>query len=165
MRSVGDTNRYVAMPEDSRPSAFNPKASLVSNSQMLDSQMLAPSVSGDCACSSNCDTSALISGCGNKASEYWLNMDSLLWFGQRRQVPTLITSAGLGVLPVAGAAGVTNEFGGGNGLSSGLLTGYSLSGGKYLDDCQKIALGGRVFGIFQNSQSKTIFSEIITIVK
>ena len=160
VRSVGDTNRYVAMPEDSRPKAFKPKASLVSNSQLLDSQMLAPSASGDCACSTrSCDTSALISGCGNKSSEYWVNMESLLWFGQRRQVPTLITSAGLGVLPVAGAAGVTDEFGGSNGLPSGLLTGYSLSGGKYLDECQKIALGGRVFGIFQNSQTKTVTSD------
>ena len=164
VRSVGDSNRYVAMPEDSRPRSFRPKASLVSNSQMLDMEMLAPSASGDCAscagsCDSGCGSSALISGCGNQSSEYWVNMESLLWFGQRRQVPTLITSAGLGVLPVAGAPGVTNEFGGGDGLSSGLLTGYSLSGGKYLDACQKIAVGGRVFGIFQNTQSRTVASD------
>ena len=86
-------------------------------------------------------------------------MESLLWFGQRRHSPVLITSADQGVLPIAGAPGVTNEFGGGNGLSSGLLTGYSLSGGKYLDSCQKVAVGGRVFGIFQNSQSRTLTSD------
>ncbi len=168
VRSVGDTNRYVEMPEDTRPKAFRPKASLVSNSEMLDMEMLAPSASSGCGCGSGscgsggcgggCD-SALISGCGDKSTEYWLNMESLLWFGQKRQIPTVVTSAPQGVLPVAGAADVTNEFGGGEGLSSGLLTGYSLSGGKYLDACQKIGVGGRVFGIFQNEQSRTLTSD------
>ena len=87
VRSVGDTNRYVEMPEDSRPKAFKPKASLVSNSEMLDMEMLAPSTSSGCGCGSGscgggCD-SALISGCGDKSTEYWLNMESLLWFGQK----------------------------------------------------------------------------------
>ena len=172
VRSVGDSNRYVEMPEDTRPKAFKPKASLVSNSQMLDMEMLAPSASNGCGCSSgscdggcdsglggSCGSAGLISGCGNKSTEYWMNMESLLWFGQRRHSPVLITSADQGVLPIAGAPGVTNEFGGGNGLSSGLLTGYSLSGGKYLDSCQKVAVGGRVFGIFQNSQSRTLTSD------
>ena len=163
VRSVGDTNRYVEMPEDSRPKAFKPKASLVSNSEMLDMEMLAPSTSSGCGCGSGscgggCD-SALISGCGDKSTEYWLNMESLLWFGQKRQTPAIITSAPQGVLPVAGDPNVVNEFGGGDGLSSGLLTGYSLSGGKYLDSCQKIGVGGRVFGIFQNSQTQTLTSD------
>ncbi len=168
VRSVGDSDRYVAMPQDARPAEFKPKASLVSNSQMLDMEMLAPSVSGDCGCSSGscgsgcgCSSadSALISGCGNKSTEYWMNMESLLWFGQRRQSPTLITTANQGVLPVAGDPGVTSQFGGQDGVPTGLLTGYSLSGGKYLDSCQKIAVGGRVFGIFQNSQTKTVTSD------
>lgn len=176
VRSVGDSNRYVEMSEDNRPAAFRPKASLVSNSEMLDMEMIAPSASGDCgcgsgscgsgscggysmSCGSGCGSSALISGCGNKSTEYWMNMDSLLWFGQRRNSPALITSAGLGVLPVSGNAGVTDEFGGANGAPTGLLTGYSLSGGKYLDRCQKVAVGGRVFGIFQNSQTKTLTSD------
>ncbi|MDX1925563.1 MAG: BBP7 family outer membrane beta-barrel protein [Pirellulaceae bacterium] len=168
VRSVGDSNRYVEMSEDTRPRAFKPKASLVSNSQMLDMEMLAPSVSGDCGCGSGrCDTgcdSALISGCGNKSTEYWLNMESLLWFGQRRNSPPLITTANQGVLPVVGGQGVTTEVGGPDGTPTGLLTGYSLSGGRYLDACQKIAVGGRVFGIFQNSQTRTITSDGTTSV-
>ena len=173
VRSVGDTNRYVAMPEDARPKAFKPKASLVSNSQMQDMSTLAPSVTGDCGCNSGscdsggcgtgcdslCGSAGLISGCGNKSTEYWMNMESLLWFGQRRHSPTLITTADQGVLPVAGNPGVTSQFGGPDGTPTGLLTGYSLSGGKYLDSCQKIAVGGRVFGIFQNSQTRTVTSD------
>lgn len=166
VRSVGDTNRYVAMPEDTRPKAFKPKASLVSNSQMLDMETLAPSVTGDCGCGSgscgsvSCDaeSSALITGCGNKSTEYWMNMESLLWFGQRRQSPPLITTSNQGVLPVAGNQGVTTVYGGPDGTPSGLMTGYSLSGGRYLDACQKIAVGGRVFGIFQSSDTRTVTS-------
>ena len=183
VRSVGDSNRYVEMSEDTRPKAFKPKASLVSNSQMLDMEMLAPTASGDCgcgsgscdsgcgsiSCDSGCDSgcgcgggSALISGCGNKSTEYWMSMDSLLWFGQRRNSPPLVTTADQGVLPVAGNQGVTTQVGGPDGTPTGLLTGYSLSGGKYLDACQKIAVGGRVFGIFQNSQSRTFTSNATT---
>jgi hypothetical protein len=164
---VGDSNRYVEMSEDTRPKAFRPKASLVSNSQTLDMQMLAPSASGDCDstyCDSGCGDSALISGCGNSSTDYWVNMESLLWFGQRRNSPPLVTTANQGVLPVAGATGVTTEVGGPDGTPTGLLTGYSLSGGKYLDACQKIAIGGRVFGIFQNSQTRTITSDGTTSV-
>jgi len=174
VRSIGDSDRYVAMPEDNRPKAFKPKASLVSNSQMLDMEMLAPSASGDCgsgsgicnsgSCGSGCGSSGLVSGCGNKSTEYWMNMESLLWFGQRRHSPTLITTANQGVLPVAGDPGVTGQFGGPDGTPTGLLTGYSLSGGKYLDSCQKIAVGGRVFGVFQNSQTRTVTSDGTTSV-
>ncbi len=104
VRSVGDTNRYVEMPEDTRPVAFKPKASLVSDSEMLDMEMIAPTASGGCGCGSgscggDCGDSALISGCGNKSTTYWLNTESLLWFGQRRHVPPVITSAPQGVLP------------------------------------------------------------------
>jgi len=164
VRSVGDSNRYAEMPEDNRPTAFRPKASLVSNSEMLDMQMLAPSATGDYGCSTrSCGSGgyepALISGCGNKSTEYWVNMESLLWFGQKRNLPVVVTSAPQGVLPVLGGPGVVNEVGGADGLSSGLLTGYSLSGGRYLDACQKIGVGGRVFGIFQNVQSRTLTSD------
>jgi hypothetical protein len=162
VRSVGDTNRFVAMPEDNRPEDFKPQGSLVSNSEKLNMEMLAPSaMSGGYACNTGgCEsTSSLISGCGNKSTQYWVSMDSLLWFGQRRQVPALITTSASGVLPYLGDPGVTEEFGGGDGLQTGLLTGYSLSGGWYLDECQKIGVGGRVFGIFQGSQSKTVTSD------
>jgi Putative beta barrel porin-7 (BBP7) len=165
VRSVGDTNRAVPMAADVRPESFRPKAKLVSNSEMLDMGMLAPTTVGDLGngCSSgSCDVGAcdaLTAGCGSRSSDYWLSMDSLLWFGQRRNTPALITTSAQGVLPIAGAAGVTSEFGGADGVTSGLLTGYSLSGGKYIDSCQKIGVGGRVFGIFQNSQSRTIASD------
>ncbi len=159
VRSVGDSNRYVEMPEDTRPTAFKPNGSLVSNSEMLDMEMLAPSATGDCSGSCGSSDSALISGCGNKSTQYWVNVESLLWFGQKRNLPVVVTSAPQGVLPVAGDPNVVNEVGGTDGLSSGLLTGYSLSGGRYLDDCQKIGIGGRVFGIFQNVQSRTLTSD------
>lgn len=164
VRSLGDTNRSVEMTEDTRPEEFRPKINLVSNSTMLDLGMLAPTSTGDCGsgcASGSCDTGgcdALISGCGGGNSEYWLNMDSLLWFGQRRNTPPLITTSNPGVLPIAGANGVTTQFGGEDGVNSGLLVGYSLSGGKYLDSCQKFGVGGRVFGIFQNSQTQTLTS-------
>ncbi len=58
-----------------------------------------------------------------------------------------------------GAPDVVNEVGGEDGIPTGLITGYSLSGGMYLDKCQKIGVGGRVFGIFQNVQSRTLTSD------
>ncbi len=160
VRSLGDTNRTVEQTEDIRPDNFRPRASLVSNYQEVDAASIAPTaISGDCGCSTgSCEVGSSLGSCGGR-SNYWVSMESLLWFGQRRQTPALITTSAQGVLPVAGAAGVTNAFGGGDGIDSGLLTGYSLSGGTYLDSCQKFGVGGRVFGIFQNSQTRTLTSD------
>jgi hypothetical protein len=164
VKSVGDTNRYVEMPSDNRPAAFKPKATLVSESQMQDFTMIAPTVSNDYGGTSYYSSgaypsSALAYGCGDSRSEWWINMDALVWFGQKRSTPPLITTASQGVLPVSGNPQVTNLFGGGDGLKSGVLPGFRLSGGKYIDSCQKIAIGGQVFGIFQSSQTKTAASD------
>ncbi len=159
VKSVGDTNRYIEMPSDSRPTAFKPTTSLVSNSEILDMSMIAPTASNcDNSCSTGNCGSTLISGCGDNRSEWWVNMDALLWFGQRRNAPPLITTAAQGVLPLAGNAGVTTLFGGEDGISSGLIPGYRLSGGKYIDGCQKIGIGGQVFGIFQSSTTEAAAS-------
>ncbi len=164
VKSVGDTNRYVEMPADDRPTAFKPASNYVSDSEMLDLSMIAPSASAGGCGSGSCSSAALISGCGNSQTDWWVNMDALLWFGQRRNAPPLITTANQGMLPLAGAPGVTNLFGGGDGISSGILPGYRLSGGKYIDSCQKIGVGGQVFGIFQSSTTKSVNSNGLTSV-
>jgi Putative beta barrel porin-7 (BBP7) len=161
VRSLGDTNRTVEMTEDIRPESFRPKAKFVSNSEMIDMSVIAPTVSESCDgsgdCYTGCDSGASLTRSCSGQTEYWLSMESLLWFGQKRQTPPLITTAPQGVLPTL--PGATTVFGGGDGIDSGILPGYSLSGGKYLDCCQKYGVGGRVFGIFQNTQSRTLASQ------
>jgi hypothetical protein len=69
-------------------------------------------------------------------------------------VPPLLTTAGAGVLPVAGNAGVTTLVGGpDNGLDSGLMPGYRLSGGMYFGCEKKVGISGRVFGLYRSNDT------------
>ena len=114
---------------------------------------------GDCGCGSGCGSGSCGSGHGSNcgcgcSSNMWFGAETLLWWGQKRDVPPLLTTAGAGVLPVAGNPGVTTVVGGPDaGLDSGLMPGYRLSGGMYFGCEKKVGISGRVFGLYQGSDT------------
>lgn len=122
------------------------------------------SSTADCAASGlNCDnaypacsTSGLIGRSGCKDTYYWFDAEALLWFGDNLNSPPLVTTAPTGVVPIVGDPGVTNAFGGPDGIDPGLLPGYRLSFGTWLNDCRTVGVGGRVYGLFVGESS---FSE------
>jgi hypothetical protein len=115
--------------------------------------------SGCNSCGQNyCGTS-----CGNNcgcSSNLWFGAETLLWWGQKRQAPPLLTSSGQGVLPVAGTPGVTTVVGGPDAeLDSGLLPGYRVSGGMYFGPEKRVGVSGRVFGIYRNTDTTSLSSD------
>ncbi|MCC6508672.1 MAG: BBP7 family outer membrane beta-barrel protein [Pirellulaceae bacterium] len=110
------------------------------------------------ACGSSYGTSCGTS-CGGSGN-LWFGAETLLWWGQKRDVPPLLTTAAQGVLPVAGAQGVTTVVGGpDNGIDNGLLPGYRLSGGMYFGCEKQIGISGRVFGIYRANDTTTRTSD------
>ena len=89
------------------------------------------------------------------APSMWFGAETLLWWGQERNAPPLLTTAPTTVLPVNGTTDVTTVVGGANGIDSGLLPGYRFSAGKYFGPEQRVGVSGRVFGIFRNSDTTT----------
>ena len=133
-------------------------------------QQLAPSATSydassfgsSCGCGScgggSCDTGCGSGGgcsCGG-GNNVWFGAETLLWWGQKRDVPPLLTTAPAGVLPVAGTQDVTTVVGGpDNGLNSGLMPGYRISAGKYFGCEKRFGISGRVFGLYQSSDTTT----------
>lgn len=151
-RSIGDSGG------DSRPESFQAARNLSDNSvnyaasydqSVLDSTSYQAEAYGDAeyydggygAELGSCDNSRCSSGLG------WFSSESLLWFNKRNYAPPLVNTNDFGVFPNSGAAGTQTAFGGGNGIDFDLIPGFRISGGLYLDDCQKFAIGGRGYGI------------------
>lgn len=135
VRSIGDTDRYVPETIDNRPEAFKPKktaAKQISYGDIIDTRIIAPA-----AC-----------GSYSKSKTTWFGAESLLWFSDSLNAPAIATTSAQGLLPVAGEPGVTTEFGGADGIGTGLLPGFRVSGGTYFGDCDQFGVGGRVYGIF-----------------
>lgn len=106
-----------------------------------------PSVGNcDVACDPCSNVSFGRSSCNE--SYYWFDAEALLWFGDNLNSPPLVTTAAAGVVPISGDPGVTNAFGGPDGIDPGLLPGYRLSFGTWLNDCRTVGVGGRVYGLF-----------------
>ncbi len=111
-----------------------------------------------CGSSSGCGSSCG-SSCGC-SSNMWFGAETLLWWGQKRDVPPLLTTAAAGVLPVAGNQGVTTVVGGAdNGLDSGLMPGYRLSGGMYFGCEKRVGISGRVFGLYRSSDTTSVTND------
>lgn len=166
VKSIGDTNRFTPESPDTRPAVFRPTGSNAQSVRPvngLDMQLLAPT-----ACSTQCDTGreghfasrkSLFSDLGCGDGKKWFSAESLLWFGQNQNLPGLVTTSESGVFPTLGSAGVTSAVGGPDGLDTGLLPGFRIAGGTYLDDCQKIGFGGRAYGIFSNAEEFAMASD------
>lgn len=80
----------------------------------------------------------------------WFSTESLLTFAAKRNSPVLVTTSGANVLPLQGATGVTDAFGGA--ISPDMILGYRMSAGKYFGTQEKVGLGIRGYGIFDSSE-------------
>lgn len=142
VRSIGDTNRLVSTSPDRRPDEFVPNADLASANMNL----IAPTATNAAAISSP----RVVSRSRPKSSLGWFGAETLLWFGEGQTGPTLTQ------LPAFGMVGVTqNVQPFGDTVGTGLLPGYRISSGLFLNYDQTIAVGGRVFGLFGASESTT----------
>ncbi len=84
-------------------------------------------------------------GCGSSRRQRgWFTAEQLLFFAADRHSPPLAVVAPYGVDPLEENGQTT--FGGI--LSSGVIPGYRVSTGIYLDSCQRIGAGVRVFGTY-----------------
>ena len=147
VRSIGDTNRMVSTSPDRRPDSFVPDASLASAT--IENSIIAPTACGTGPCDTDCDITCATSCCPSGALG-WFSAETLLWFSEGHTGPVLTQ------LPAFGVVGTTQNvqlFG--SEIGTGLLPGYRLSGGMFLNDAQTMAVGGRVFGLFGNSQTTT----------
>ena len=108
------------------------------------------SASCDGSCDGGCDSCStrkgLLAGLEGNGNLFF-SAETLLWFAPKLSLPPLVTTSQQGVLPVLPDA--ATAFGGPDGISYGLLPGFRVEGGMYLDDCQKFGVSGRAYGIFQ----------------
>ncbi len=159
-RSIGDSAL------DSRPENFqaarNLSDSMVNYATALDQSILAPTAGSSqpdydnyvgCSESVGCETGSCGAGlgtsvCGTGSSMGWFSAETLLWFGKKTYSPALVNTNDFGVFPENGVAGTQTVYGGNNGIDFGLIPGFRLSAGVYLDDCQKVGVGGRGYGLF-----------------
>ncbi|GIX00534.1 MAG: hypothetical protein KatS3mg111_3866 [Pirellulaceae bacterium] len=164
-RSIGDLaarqpaeNQQIGSPVKSIGDANLVSTPIARGRLISDSQLVAPAASA-CDKGTSCDRSGpsgWVSCATPSSTNVWFGAETLLWFGQRQSSPALITTAPMTTLPILGNPGVSVQFGGQEGIDYGLIPGYRLSAGMYLDECQKIGLGGRVYGIFPDKDSYAI---------
>ncbi len=76
----------------------------------------------------------------------WASFDALMWWGKGRPTPPLVTSGGNGTLTTADIM-----FGGGS-VGDGLAAGARADFGFWLDDCETLGLGAKVWGLHGDSQ-------------
>ncbi|QDV24443.1 BBP7 family outer membrane beta-barrel protein [Aureliella helgolandensis] len=159
VRSVGDSSSYAASTPDVRPTEFRtttPTGGYIDNETIVDMKMLAPTASHGTGANHYTQSAS------NSSSLGWFSTEALLWFGEKNRSPAMLTTAGTGVQAIAGANGVNTLFGGNDGSDRGLQPGYRVSWGMYLDDCEKVAVAGRVYGLFTTSSSEAANSDATT---
>ncbi len=168
------TKAAVRSLADADDDSYNRYASThYSGINPADKEILAPTAStfapeqlsqygGFCGCA---DSSGCAGGqCGPGSGKFgggrflgrslgWFTAETLLFFAADRSSPPLAVVAGDGVNPLEGDV----TFGGT--LSSGLLPGYRVSAGLYLDPQQRIGVGARAFGNYSNTNSYSIASD------
>lgn len=114
--------------------------------------------------SSNCDSilggnsllgrhRSALAGSSCNETYYWLDAEALLWFGDNLNSPPLVNTAAAGVVPLTGNQGVTQAFGGDNGIDTGMMPGYRFTFGTWLDSCRTVGVSGRVYGLFSGSST------------
>ncbi|MCA9134216.1 MAG: BBP7 family outer membrane beta-barrel protein [Planctomycetales bacterium] len=160
-RSIGDAST------DARPQNFQSTKRVsdqsISSASTLDNSILAPTTAsyqgGSSAGSYVTESYHYEPGCyastcgGCNSSNVWFSSETLLWFSKSPYSPTLVTTSDTGALPILGTGDTQSRFGGGDGIDFGLLPGSRISGGMYLGSAQKVAIGGRGYGIFSGSES------------
>jgi Putative beta barrel porin-7 (BBP7) len=145
----GDSNRYVSTAS-SAPSADMSILAPTAYSQSMESSGCS---SGGCGCGDYSGYSCCVPACGGASTRGWLTAEQLFVFAQDRTSPVMATTAAQNVFPLQGAPGVTDRFGGT--LTSDMIPGYRLSGGRYFGPDKKVGIGARGYGIYNNSESFT----------
>ncbi|RMF37076.1 MAG: hypothetical protein D6753_18260 [Planctomycetota bacterium] len=164
VKSIGDGGKSIGdTPSLRAPIPAFPAVATRSRTTISDAGIIAPTAfaTGTCDSGGACDTGSacdLASACNTCRPSTWFGAESLLWFGQKQEAPPIITTAPMTTVPIAGNPGVTTQFGGEDGIDFGLLPGFRLSGGRYLDACQKIGVGGRIYGILPAQSDYSITS-------
>lgn len=125
----------------------------------FENSLLAPTASSCCGdsvwgdCYGGCGNSSFGS-CGQRTRRNgWFSAETLLYFGANRNSPVLAMVAGDRVNPLEGES----AFGGT--LTSGLVPGYRVSAGFYIDPQQRLGVGARVFGTFDSTTNYSVASE------
>jgi len=93
-------------------------------------------------------------GCGLSNMLGWGEVEALLWWGPNSQNPPLVSTGPRGQQTTAVFAGGINDPLGGQ-----MQTGMRGNFGLWLDQCQTMGVGGRVFGIFSDSNRQTFSSD------
>jgi hypothetical protein len=95
-----------------------------------------------------------------RPARYWVTGESLLWFGKGRTTPALITTSPQGTIRdeagVLGEPGTEILFGGGN-VGDGLAAGARLDFGFWLDPCETLGVGAKIWG-FEGASEGARFS-------
>jgi Putative beta barrel porin-7 (BBP7) len=114
---------------------------------------------GGCDCG-GCDSSCgfgsragRILGCGLGNMLGWGEVEALLWWAPHTQTPPLVVQGGATQFPQTVLLGGSNEPLGGE-----MIPGLRANFGFWLDDCQSIGAGGRVFGLFGTESTHTFSS-------
>lgn len=146
---------------DAGDDSYNRYASTDSGtSSDSDSSLIAPTASsssgrsywGDCGSCGSC-TTGYMAGCGQRTQRNgWLSAETLLFFAADRSSPALVMVADDGVNPLQGDVAF------GETLSSGVIPGYRVSTGFYIDPCQRLGVGARVFGTYDLNNDYSIAS-------
>lgn len=112
----------------------------------------APAVAGGCS------TGSCVEMCcpAPTVNTGWVDGGALLWWSSARKAPPLVTRhPNAGGLPVLSDPLTQVLAGGPSNVGDQMLPGFYAGGGMWLDDCQCIGVGGRVFGLFGGSQNQT----------
>lgn len=156
-------NRYASSDESEAASAdaslLAPTASSCSGSTMCDGYGPGSCGAGGCGAGnwgfggfglgSGC---SLGGGCGRPNRNGWFTTETLLLFAADRSSPPLVMIADNEVNPLDGNV----AFGGD--LSTGVIPGYRISAGFYIDPCQRLGVGARVFGTLDRDNDYSVAS-------
>ncbi len=94
-----------------------------------------------------------ILGCGLGNMLGWGEVEALLWWAPKTQLPPMVVSGGATQFPQTVLLGGPDAPIGGD-----MIPGLRANLGFWLDDCQSIGVGGRAFGLFDNDSTHTFSS-------
>ncbi len=165
--SIGDSeNSYRDTSADIRPTEFRSNSvdvSLPSDplpperqaSYLSDHSAEAPATPTQSYSSGDCYEPSLSCYASGGAGSGWVDGGALLWWAGGRNAPPLVTRhPNAGGFPVLGAP--TQVLAGGEQpIGDQMMPGYYVGFGKWLDCDQCIGVGGRAFGLFGGTQTRT----------
>jgi Putative beta barrel porin-7 (BBP7) len=171
---IGDSELGVpvSLTPDARPDAFKSN-SVVPNSQYIGHTasddglpyVAAPSVDpgyidhSPVSHTNYSHSSGFAGSSMNYKRSMWAEAEALLWFAGGRNAPPLVTRHPTAVVPpTLDNPGTVVLAGGNQPIGNGVLPGYRVGLGMWLDDCETVGIGGRGFGLFGGDVNRTFAS-------